>query len=240
MTVFHSAVADDDVLTWDIPLQSVAVSATLDSYAVVACMECATVNDNVLTTLRVAAITVRSFVPDLYSLDKNVLTQQWMNNPEWRVKQCYVLYGYTLTVVEIDKLWTKTFVLHITLFNVSACLSKLEQQRTTDFLAFLELRGPAEAVFATPFPPCCVRATTIDSSFSGNSDVLFTVGINTWAIVHAVHSFPTGLYNRIKSLVENELEFSVLLYFQIDIALQTNGTSVVSPGWNDNLSTALL
>ena len=60
MSVFHAAVADDDILGWFVPETTVVVSSALDGDAVVAGVEDTVLDEYILACLRVASVSVRS------------------------------------------------------------------------------------------------------------------------------------------------------------------------------------
>ena len=76
MSVFHAAVADDDVLGWLVPETSVVVSSALNGDAVVAGVEDTVLDEYILACLRVASVSVRSFVPNSYAVYRDVLAEQ--------------------------------------------------------------------------------------------------------------------------------------------------------------------
>ena len=67
VTVLHLAVADDDVFARHITLTAVAVTAALDSDAVIAGIEIAIFDEHAVTTLRVTSVTVRTVIIDMYA-----------------------------------------------------------------------------------------------------------------------------------------------------------------------------
>ena len=80
-----TTVADDDVLGRLIPETTVIVATALDGDAVITSMENTILDENILTCLWVAAIAVRTFVPDVNTIYGNVLAEERVDNPERRV-----------------------------------------------------------------------------------------------------------------------------------------------------------
>ena len=86
--VFHHAVAHDDVLRRTAGIApggtraAVGVAAALDGYAVVAGVEGAVLNKDVLARLGVATVAVGAFVPHGDVSHDDVLRQQRMHHPE--------------------------------------------------------------------------------------------------------------------------------------------------------------
>ena len=83
MSVFHPAVADDDVSGWLVPETTVVVSSALDGDAVVAGVEDTVLDEYILACFRVASVSVRSFVPYGYAVYSDVLAEQRVHHPEW-------------------------------------------------------------------------------------------------------------------------------------------------------------
>ena len=82
MSVFHPAVADDDVSGWLVPETTVIVSSALDGDAVVAGVEDTVLDEYILACFRVASVSVRSFVPYGYAVYSDVLAEQRVHHPE--------------------------------------------------------------------------------------------------------------------------------------------------------------
>ena len=104
MSVFHAAVADDDILGWFVPETTVVVSSALDGDAVVAGVEDTVLYEYILACLRVASVSVRSFVPNSYAVYRDVLAEQRVHHPERRVDHLYVLDEDALRAYEVDEL----------------------------------------------------------------------------------------------------------------------------------------
>ena len=75
MTIFHLAVADDNVSGWLVPKSAIVVTATLDGDTVVTGMEEAVLYEYILTSLRVAAVSVRTFIVNGYTAYRDVLAE---------------------------------------------------------------------------------------------------------------------------------------------------------------------
>ena len=75
MTIFHLAVADDDVSGWLIPKSAIVVTATLDGDTVVTGMEEAVLYEYILTSLRIAAVSVWTFIVNGYTAYRDVLAE---------------------------------------------------------------------------------------------------------------------------------------------------------------------
>ena len=82
MTVLHLAMADDDVAGRLVPETTIIVATALDGDAVVTGMEHTVLDEYVLTSLRVATIAVRTFVPDGNAIYSDVLGEERVDNPE--------------------------------------------------------------------------------------------------------------------------------------------------------------
>lgn len=108
MTIFHLAVADDDVFGWLVPKSAIVVATTLDGNTVVTSMEEAVLYEYILTSLRVAAVSVRTFIVNGYTAYRDVLAEQWVDDPEWRVEQRYIFDKDALAAYEVDELWAET------------------------------------------------------------------------------------------------------------------------------------
>ena len=128
MAVFHLAVADDDVLGRLVPETTVVVATALDSDAVVAGMEHAVLDEYVLASLRVATVTVRSFVPYIHTVYRDVLGEQWMDDPERRVDHLDILDKDALAVYHVDQLRTQAIAhTELTLVERHTVLCHLQQ-----------------------------------------------------------------------------------------------------------------
>ena len=82
MTVLHLAMADDDVAGRLVPEATIIVATALDGDAVVTGMEHTVLDEYVLTSLRVATIAVRTFVPDGNAIHGDVLGEERVDDPE--------------------------------------------------------------------------------------------------------------------------------------------------------------
>ena len=71
-------------------------------------MEDTVLDENILACLRVAAVTVRTFVPDVNTIYCNVLAEERVDNPERRVDHLYVLDENALRAYEVDELRAET------------------------------------------------------------------------------------------------------------------------------------
>ena len=82
MPIVELTVADDDVFRWGAgkltltTLSSVVVTSTLDGDTVVASIEIAVLYQYAVATLRVAAVTIRSVIINMYATNGNVCGKQ--------------------------------------------------------------------------------------------------------------------------------------------------------------------
>ena len=188
MTIFHLTVTDDDVFAWSVPKTSVVVASALNSDTVVASVESTVLNKNVLTSLWVATVTVRTFVPDVYTIYGDVLREQWVDNPERRVGELYILDEDSIATIEVYELWTQALSLTKTSFILRYTILSIFQQTctATQVLCFLgNTFLKVELLSSTPRPPSFTATITIDGSLTGDSKIGLTVGINAWRIVPA-------------------------------------------------------
>ena len=75
MSIFHLAVADDDVSGWLVPESAIVVAATFDGDTVVTGMKEAVLYEYILASLRVAAVSVWTFIVDGYTAYRDVLAE---------------------------------------------------------------------------------------------------------------------------------------------------------------------
>ena len=75
MSIFHLAVADDDVSGWLVPESAIVIAATLDGDTVVTGMKEAVLYEYILADLRVAAVSVWAFIVDGYTAYRDVLAE---------------------------------------------------------------------------------------------------------------------------------------------------------------------
>ena len=162
MTVVHLAVADDDVLRGATgkgsltALTTVVVATRLDSNAVVAGIEVAVLYQYAVTRLRVAAVTVRTIVVDVYATHGDVGGQQGMDNPERRTQQGDVLYQNAFALVEVDELWAQAVLLgEAALVHGYSVFSRLEQTRSAGFFPLVNRHALLESELrrTDPRPP---------------------------------------------------------------------------------------
>ena len=188
MTIFHLTVTDDDVFAWSVPKTSVVVASAFDSDTVVACMEGTVLNKNVLACLWVAAVTIRTFVPNVYTIYGDVLREQWVDNPERRVGEFYILDEDAIATVEVYELWTQALSFTKTSFIFRYTILSIFQQTctATQVLCFLgNTFLEVELLSSTPRPPSFTATITVDGSLTSDGKVGLTVGIDTWRIVPA-------------------------------------------------------
>ena len=86
MSIFHHTVADNDVSWRLIPHPSIVIPTAFNRYTVISRVEMSVLNQYVLTCFRVTTITIGPFIPNLYTVNGYVLTEQRMNNPEGRMQ----------------------------------------------------------------------------------------------------------------------------------------------------------
>ena len=188
MTIFHLTVTDDDVFAWSVPKTSVVVASALDSNTVVASMEGTVLNKNVLACLWIAAVTIRTFVPNVYTIYGDVLREQWVDNPERRVGELYILDEDAIATIEVDKLWTQALSLTKTSFILRYTILSIFQQTctATQVLCFLgNTFLEVELLSSTPWPPSFAATITVDGSLTCDSKVCLAIGVDTWRIVPA-------------------------------------------------------
>ena len=187
VTVFHLAMADDDVLRWHIPFPAVTVAAALDGDTVVAGIEEAVFDEYAIAALGVAAITVGAIIDHLHSADCDVGRVEGMDHPERRAQQSDILQQDTLTLVERYELGPQTIgrtetalrcALTFFIIHGDTVLTVLQQTGTgfdalTDHTFF-----PAKAGIAVPWPPCLHRAAAVNSTLTRDGDVLSLEGID--------------------------------------------------------------
>ena len=107
MSILHLAIAYDDVAGGLVPKATVVVTAALDGDAVVAGVENAVLDEHVLTSLRVATVSVRSLVPNGHSVYGDVLREEWVYDPERGVEHFDSLDEDALASHEVDELRTQ-------------------------------------------------------------------------------------------------------------------------------------
>ena len=193
MSIFHLAIADDDVLARLIPETTVIISAALDGDAVVAGMEYAVLDEHVLACLWVAAVAVRSFIPYGYAIHGYVLAEQWMDDPEWGVEHLDTLDEDALGADEIDELRTQALAqAKLALIESHTVFGLLEELGTR--AQALSLLGFAllvvEVLVSAHRPPGVHVAAAIDGTLAGDGDVGGLVGVDAWRIVPASQSLP--------------------------------------------------
>ena len=170
MSVFHAAVADDDILGWFVPETTVVVSSALDGDAVVACVEDTVLDEYILACLRVASVSVRSFVPNSYAVYRDVLAEQRVHHPERRVDHLYVLDEDALRAYEVDELRTEPLShTELTLIKRHAVFCHfLQSGAGAHLLVFLGYALlVSEVRVAVPLPPCIIVAASVDGTFTG-------------------------------------------------------------------------
>ena len=249
VTVFHHAVADDDVLRRNTgkaacgTCTSVGITSALDSDTVVACVESTAFDEHILATLGVASVTVRSFVPDLHVAYDNVLREQRMHHPKRRIHHRDTLDEDAVALVEVHQLWAKTLTgTKHALVHVNAVLGIFQQVGTTArILLFLgNLNVTAFRCLSTHQPPGLIRSVTINGTFTGQADVSLLIGIDKRLVVPAVESFPAGRHIRIERTVKGKYQASVFFDDEIHVALHGDGSRVPNTGRNNHLSAASL
>ena len=156
-------------------------------------MEDTVLDEHVLASLRVAAVAVRTFVPDGHALYCDVLAEQWVDDPERRVEQLHSLDQDALTAYEVDELRAQALSQSkLTLVKIHSVFSLLQQFGTrTQALCFLghtllevELLGTAHR------PPGLHVSSTVDGTFAGDGDVGSLIGVDARRIVPASQTFP--------------------------------------------------
>ena len=227
MSVFHAAVADDDILGWFVPETTVVVSSALDGDAVVAGVEDTVLDEYILACLRVASVSVRSFVPNSYAVYRDVLAEQRVHHPERRVDHLYILDEDALRAYEVDELRAETLShTELTLIKRHAVFCHfLQSGAGAHLLVFLGYALlVSEVRVAVPLPPCIIVAASVDGTFTGNGDVGNLVGVDAWRVVPACQSFPCGANQRIEFWLKGKLQYGTFFEIQFYEALHLNGS----------------
>ncbi len=81
MPIFHTAIADDDVLRRNMQTPSVGVSAALDGNAVISRVENAVLDEHIAARLRIASVVVGTVTVDGNAAHDDVGGEHWMNLP---------------------------------------------------------------------------------------------------------------------------------------------------------------
>ena len=82
MSVLHLAVAYDDVLAGALPEAAVIVASALDGDAVIAGVEVAVLYQHTVARLRVATVTVRPVIIDMYATHGDIGREQGVDDPK--------------------------------------------------------------------------------------------------------------------------------------------------------------
>ena len=234
VAVLHLTTADDDILRWHIALAPVTVAPTLDGDTVVAGIEETVFDEHTVTTLRIAAVAVRTVVDHLHTAHCDVGRVEGMDDPERGAQQGDVLKENTLTLVETDKLRTQTVfgsedplrrTLSLLVIHRYAILTILQQAwARLDALAdhtFL----PAETRIAIPRPPCVVGTASVDGALAGDGYILGLEGIDAGRQVEAFQTFPRCLNDGVELGLEGKFEYCSFFYVEVHTILQRDGAS---------------
>ena len=191
MTVAHLAVADYDVLTGSSPTTSVGIATGLDGDAVVARVERATLNQDVLTGFGVTTVVVGAQSVNGHVAYNQVVAEQRMNHPERRVLQGDAFDENGIAAVEVHQLGAKgVFRCHDAPVNGSKRFRQSEQTvASAHQLGAFALFGKTAAFHV---PPGIGGALSVDCSLAGQGDIGLAVCINQRMCIVAVNSFPTG------------------------------------------------
>src|SRR5574344_11444 len=240
MSVFHLTASDYHVFAWNVPYPSVGISTALDGDTVIARMESAVFYQYVLARLRVAAVTVRTFVPYMHTSYRDVLAEKRMNHPERRAQQCDILYQNVFAHVQINQLRSQT-VLHTKLTTIhihTVFRHFLKTCSTSVPLTYGLCFRPSEPGGTAPFPPCLVASVTVYRTFTGDTDILRFVRIDKRLQIPAVETFPSRRNNWIQTRVESEQQGSTLFHDQVYIAFQRQSSRVPYSGRYHDTSAA--
>ena len=164
-----------------------------------------------------------------------------MNNPEGGVEQCEVLHQNVLTEIEIDELWTQTvFLCEDTLIHRYTILGILQQSGTRSASLANHTLLETKTRIAVPRPPGVVGTATVNSSFAGYGNVGLLICIDARTEVTAVDALPACGNDGVEVWLEGKLQYSILLYHQIDMTQQRDGSCDEGARRNDDTSTAFL
>ena len=81
-------------------------------------------------------------------------------------------------------------------------------------------------ILTAPFPPCGILATSVDSSLTGDGNVILLVGLDTRLQVVAVKTYTPSRDDRLEFCVECKLQYGALLTMKVYLTLECDGTSV--------------
>ena len=225
MTVFHRAIADNDILrrttyeTSSCSLAAVCITSALNGDAVVACVKGTTLDEHILTRLWVAAIAIGTFVPHLHVTNGDVLREQRMHHPEWGAKHGDTLDDNIFALIQVHQLRTKTVAFaEASLIHIHTVLGIL-QQGGTAALALVLLNGRVLwiAFFTTHGPPRLRCGIAVNGALTCDADVLCLIGIDAGLVIPTVQSFPTRTHQRIEVGVEGKKQCGVFLNDEIHI-----------------------
>ena len=239
MTVFHTAVAHDDVFRRT-TVATVAVTAALDGDAVVAGVEVAAFDKHILAGIRITAIAIGTFVLHMDIADDHIVAECGVNHPERRAEHRHTFDKHILAHHWIDKLHTHAVtVAETALLYGHTLFIPFKKNRTADFLRHDSL-FPAEMPCATHAPPVFKLTAAVESTLAGNGYVFLLESIDHRLIVIAVDTFPTSAHDRIFLQVRSKQQCGTLFKMKVDIALKRNRTCQPSSGRNHHTASAFL
>ena len=174
MAIFHSAVADDDILGRSSETPAVGVAAGFDRDAIVTGIEVAALDEHVAAGLGVAAVVVRSMRLDAHVAHRHVAGENGMDLPHRRVDDPHALDENVPAPVRLNELRAQIrSIAEDALCHRSSRFRQAEQP-----LARCDLVRSPSPLDILPGPPVRFARLAIECSFSGDRDVLLLEGID--------------------------------------------------------------
>src|SRR5690606_24773837 len=190
----HRAARDHDVAARHADTAAVGVAAGLDGDTVVARVEHAILDQDVIAGFRVAAVGVGPVTVDRHSAHRDAFAENRVNDPERRVAGGDAFDEHFPAFVGLEERRAQV---------IAACehppghrhpvFRRLEELRAGMLLVddLVDLPLPA-APLALPRPPRRVVRAAVQRTGARDGDVLLTVRVNERRIAEQLHAFPAG------------------------------------------------
>ena len=244
VAVCESVVADDEVLgrmTGFAQLTAIAVAAGFDGDAVVAGVEEAVLDQDVVAVFGVTAIVVVAVGVDGDAAGGEVGAEDGVQLPHGRVGDGDALdqnVGALDGLVEVGA--QIVAFAEDALLCGGAVVGHLAQQLDVVVTGLGD--GAVRVDGAGPVPPVVLVSLTVEGALAGQSDVLLLIGVDQRAPVVQLGAFVVGEHQRVvgRGDVPGEAQDGVLAFqMQVDVALEGDGTDVIHTGRDDDRAAAV-
>ncbi len=236
----HHAFADYDVFRRHRHPPALFVPSALDRDAIVAGIEFAAFDQNILAGFRIAPVVIRAMTRNLHIAHRHIRAQHRMQLPHRRVLHRQPVDHHVAALIGLHKLRPQ-----VVPFAESPVHHRNPPRgHVHQGIAVLALswstRVEFAASFSRPRPPGIATRLAVQRSFARDADVLLLIGVDERREVDTLRPFPTSYHRRIQLGVREKAERRPARHIQVHVAFQVNGARQKCAAFHHHPSAARL